>query len=59
MLIANTYCGGIDLYHGIPDLQGAIVSNVTPIENKDYYETQLELTRVNGEKFIIMIKQER
>ena len=59
MLIANTYCGGIDLYHGVPDLKGAMITDMLPIENKDYYETQLELTRVNGEKFIIVIKQER
>ena len=49
MLIANTYCGGIDLYHGVPDLKGAMITDMLPIENKDYYETQLELTRVNGE----------
>lgn len=59
MLRAHTAVGGMDLYHGVPDLQGAVISNVTPVCNKDYYETKLELTRQNGTKFDIVILQDR
>lgn len=59
MLIANTYQGGKDLYYGVPDLQGAVVSNVTQKDNPSCYETWLELTRTNGSKFNIVVLQER
>lgn len=52
-IICRTYMGAMDLYHGVPDLKGAVVEDViyTDVPN----ETDLVLRRTNGETFTIRI----
>ena len=61
-IFTNCYMGAIDLYHGVPNLEGAIVERVEnrcPGEgdNKEDYPTTLILKLTNGSNFFITIKR--
>lgn len=58
-MIAYTYFGGQDLYHGVPDLQDAKVVEVRCEQDSEYYNTHLVFELKNGSHTTITIKQER
>jgi hypothetical protein len=47
-IIARTYCGVIDLYHGIPDLLNATIENVEYDNSNEEYKTILTLRDFKG-----------
>ena len=56
-LIARTYNGGKDLYHGVPDLMNGKIINVVSSKTNDDYVTELEIQSVNGNIHTIAIVQ--
>lgn len=47
-IIARTYSGVIDLYHGIPDLLNATVENVEYDNSHGDYRTTLVIKDIKG-----------
>lgn len=56
-IIARTYCGGKDLFHGIPDLVGAVVIEVVTEPITDEYRTKIVLKDKRGKLHEIIIVQ--
>lgn len=51
--------GVCDLYHGVPNLDGYIVTKTECIEeNNDDYEVRLHLCK-NEEEFILILRQDK
>lgn len=59
VLICRTFSGGKDLYHGIPDLNGAIVVDIIPECTEDEYVTNIVLQNKDNSKVLIRVLQER
>lgn len=58
-IVSRSYMGGIDLYHGIPNLTDGKITNIEYSKNTDDYITELEIETVDGNKHSIVIMQER
>lgn len=56
-IVARTYSGGIDLYHGLPDLLDAKVVDVQYNHSDGDYQTTLVLEDSKGKLHQIMIVQ--
>ena len=57
-IITRTYSGGIDLFHGLPDLLNATVEDVLYDNSNKEYKTTLVLKDVKGNLHSIEIIQE-
>ncbi|MOA10827.1 hypothetical protein D3C78_1307340 [compost metagenome] len=57
VLITRTFSGGEDLYHGIPNLEGAVVSNVDSVYVHSEYRTEPTLDLINGSKMKLIVIQ--
>lgn len=57
VIIARTYSGAIDLYHGIPNLLNATIENITYDNTDSDYVTTLVIKDINGNIHRIMIAQ--
>lgn len=55
-MIARTYAGAINLYHGVPSLEGATVVKVIHEPDSKEYSTKLVLRTPSGEEHTITIK---
>lgn len=56
-IIARTYMGARDLFHGYPDLTGAEVVQTIIHEDAEDYTTTLVLRDVKGIEHKLIIKQ--
>lgn len=58
-MICRTYSGGMDLYHGVPDLEGATVITVNQDPSEDDYVSDIVLRTKNNSKVLIQIRQNK
>jgi hypothetical protein len=54
-IITRAASGARDLYFGVPDLEGAVVTHSESLDREEY-TTQLTLEK-EGKQFLIIIKQ--
>lgn len=52
-MVVHTYGGALDLYYGVPNLEGAKVVNVEPQEESGVTYIQFELA--NGDEWSMLV----
>ena len=55
VLVTNTYSGAADLYHGIPDIKGAVVESVESDDSIGNYTTKVVLRLQNGKRMLLTV----